>query len=200
MVGVCHPYPPTIGPRSPPPPITRNPSERIENQEPAREQSGARLEGKEVEDKPLQASTLDDVQIADLKDTERLLQLHDQAVAHGLVTTSDADRLWVAAAAEHTLAVGKANPAGLFAWLVWNRAWRYLTGEDEDRANARIKGNLRGPEPSKVSAIPTPFASSRSIELGLSEDARVVREIRAATIRAGIYRDPFQTVRARDPR
>jgi hypothetical protein len=33
----------------------------------------------------------------------------------------------------------------------------------------------------------------------LSEDARIVREIREATIRVGIYRDPFPAFVARCP-
>jgi hypothetical protein len=35
--------------------------------------------------------------------------------------------------------------------------------------------------------------------IGLSEDARIVREVRAAMIRAGIYRDPWPAFQARYP-
>ena len=73
-------------------------------------------------------------------------------MARGLVSPSEADRLRFVAAAEHALAIGRANPAGLFAYLVRGRCWRYLTQDDEDRANARIKAFLRGPEPPRVAS------------------------------------------------
>jgi hypothetical protein len=49
------------------------------------------------------------------------------------------------AAAEHALAVGKANPCGLFAYLIRVKLWRYLTQADEDRASAWLKAHRRGP-------------------------------------------------------
>jgi hypothetical protein len=135
------------------------------------------------------------------------MDLHGQAVAKGFITTSEADRLRFVGAAEHALTIGKENPAGLFAWLVRNGCWRYITQDDEDRANARIKAFLRGPEPLPIASRPgfrTPSApptlsSSRPIEPGLSEDARIVREIRAAFIRAGLFRDPWPAFSARYP-
>ena len=182
----------------------------IRNQEPRPEPAGVETKGKGKGGRAVdtilapagtrlasnQPPQLDDVRVEDLEDAGRLLQLHDQAIAEGLVTTAEADRLRVVASAEHALAVGKSNPAGLFAYLIRNRAWRYLTGDDEDRANARIKAHLRGPEPSRALFV---ASSSKPIEPGLSEDARVVREIRAACIRAGIFRDPWPTFAARNP-
>ena len=85
---------------------------------------------------PLPAPTLDDVRVEDLKDTGRLLGLLDQAVARGLSSPSEADRLRFVAAAEHAPAVGSGNPAravrpaGPAAG-----SGRYLTQDDEDAAS-----------------------------------------------------------------
>jgi hypothetical protein len=133
--------------------------------------------------------------LEDLKDTGRLMDLLGQAVARGLVSTSEADRLRFVASAEHALAIGQGNPAGLFVYLVRGKLWRYLTQDDEDRANVRIKAFLRGPERPRVAAGGMFGLSAPS----LSEDAKVVREIRAAFIRAGIYRDPFPEFHRRQP-
>jgi hypothetical protein len=142
----------------------------------------------------LPAPRLEDVRAEDLKDTARLLDLLGQAVARGLASASEADRLRFVGAAEHALAIGKENPAGLFVSLVRGKLWRYLTQEDEDRANARIKAFLRGPEPPRLaSAIRQPTGPA------LSEDARMVREFRRAFAAAGYRMDPFPQVRRHDP-
>jgi hypothetical protein len=148
----------------------------------------------------LPPARLRDVRIEDLRDTERLLDLHRQAVAEGLVGDGEAGRLRIVAAAERALAIAR-NPTALFAWLVINGCWRYLTGADEDRGNARIKVFLRGPEPSRDGGS-WPLLGSGEMGrggIGLSEDARIVKAIREATIRAGIYRDPFPAFRSRYP-
>jgi hypothetical protein len=236
------PLPIASGPSSTPPDLHQEPlRERIQNQEPAGGPSGFSSKGQGKEDQPpeqpLPAPRLADVRLEDLKDTGRLLDLYHQAVAKGLVTTSEADRLRFIGAAEHALAIAT-NPAALFAWLVLRGCWRYITQADEDRANARIKAHLRGPDPApiasptrvftvgiplptssppsdspsagytacthppRMSAQPTPLASpsSRPVESrGLSEDARIVKAIREATIRAGIFRDPWPAFVARYP-
>jgi hypothetical protein len=143
----------------------------------------------------LPAARLEDVRVEDLKDSGRLMDLLGQAVARGLVSTSEADRLRFVGAAEHALAIGQGNPAGLFVYLVRGKLWRYLTQDDEDRANVRIKAFLRGPEPPGVAAVGMFRPSGPS----LSADAKVVREIPAAFIRAGIFRDPFPEFHRRKP-
>jgi hypothetical protein len=143
----------------------------------------------------LLAARLDNVLVEDLKDTGRLMDLLGQAVTRGLVSPSEADRLRFVASAEHALAIGQGNPAGLFVYLVRGKLWRYLTQDDEDGANLRIKAFLRGPERRRVAALGMPRPSVPS----LSADAKVVREVRAAFIRAGIYRDPFPELHRRQP-
>jgi hypothetical protein len=145
------------------------------------------------------APKLADVRIDDLKSTSRLLDLHRQAVARGLVTASEADRLRFIGAAEHALAIAT-NPAALFAWLVLRGCWRYITGADEDSARRRLRAHDCGMP--RVSAQPRPLglSSSRPVEAGgLSEDARIVKAIREATIRAGIFRDPWPAFSAKYP-
>jgi hypothetical protein len=164
---------------------------------------------------------LDDVGLEDLKDNGRLFELLGQAIERKLIGSSEADRLRFVGAAEHALAIGKGNPPGLFIRLVRSRLWRYLTQEDEDRAQARIKAFLRGPEPASLGSRPlgSPFRATISEEaarigglaggVGIGEgggpgsrpaggmgrgpasDAEIVKAVRAAMIRAGIFRDPF---------
>jgi hypothetical protein len=145
---------------------------------------------------PPPAPTLNDVRVEDLKDTGRLMVLLAQAIARDLVGTSEADRLRFVAAAEHAMAMGKGNPPGLFLYLVRGRLWRYLTQEDEDRASRRLKLHLFG-APREVGG--GGLRTGVAMGPGLSEDARLVRELRAAMIRARIFRDPFPALQARDP-
>jgi hypothetical protein len=142
----------------------------------------------------LPAPKLADVRPEDLKDTGRLLELFDQAMARKLIGPSEADRLRFVAAAEHALAIGKANPCGLFAYLIRGACWRYITQADEDQANGRIKAHLRGPAPPRV----TPGMGRPSSRSALSEDAQVVLRVRAALSAAGYRGDPYPQVRRHD--
>lgn len=136
---------------------------------------------------------LGDIRPEDLENTGRLLELHGQCVAKGLAGPSEADRLGVVALAEHAKAIGKANPPGLFAHLLRHGCWRYITGADEDRANARIKAFQRGPGPPPMaSAAPRRGPT-------LSEDARAVAEIGRALRAKGHRGDPFALVHRHDP-
>ena len=160
--------------------------------------AGVQVQGQGTEEKPPKAPTLDDVRIEDLKDTGRLLQLHDQAVARKLVTASENDRLRFVAAAEHALAIGKGNPPGLFAYLVRGQCWRYITLDDEDAARRRLRGHLHQHCGIGNVGIERPKSTSWSSP-GLSDDAQLVREIRQALIRAGIYQNPWPTFSAKNP-
>jgi hypothetical protein len=132
------------------------------------------------------------VRAEDLEETGRLLRLHAQAVARGLVGPSEADRLRFVGAAEHARAVGEGNPPGLFLTLVRGRLWRYLTQADEDRAHGRIKRELHGAPPPRPALGPGAAGPGASWEVPApSADAVLVREVRSAMIRAGRYRDPY---------
>lgn len=139
--------------------------------------------------------TWNDVQLEDLKDTGRLLKLFEQAVALGLVSSSEADRLRFVAAAEHARAIGTRNPAGLFVRLVRGGIWTYLTQDDEDAASLRLKHHDFG-DPWR--SVPVSGRGGSSLRAALSEDARVVREIRASLRNAGYRGDPFYALRAHD--
>jgi hypothetical protein len=200
----CPPSAPAGGSTLTPPPADSSPSltppdlqtqipfGREKNQEPAGGPSGFSVQGSRDGDKKLPSPTFGDVRIEDLKDTGRLMDLLDQAIDRKFVGPSEADRLKFVATAEHALAIGKENPPGLFAYLVRGACWRYVTQADEDRANARIKAYLRGPEL-------VPLTRSSAIRPSLSEDARAVREYRRAFAAARYPGDPFPQIRRHDP-
>jgi hypothetical protein len=151
---------------------------------------------------------LRDIQVEDLKDTDRTLTLFEEATALGWVGSSEADRLRFVSSAEHALAVGERNPAGLFFHLVRENLWRYLTQDEEDRANRRIELFLLGPEkPRTASMFALGFekqgigsSSSRPVaRLPLSEDARMVERVRSALAAKGYHGDPFPRVSGHDP-
>lgn len=135
------------------------------------------------------------VVIEDLKDVVRLLVLFGQAVALGLVTSSERDRLRFVAAAEHARVIGTKNPCGLFVRLIRNGLWSFLTQDDEDAANFRLKRHLHG-KPTERKEL-SPFAVSEAA--GLSEDARLVQAIRAAVARTRYQGDGFAILRRERP-
>jgi len=75
----------------------------------------------------------------DLHDTERLLLLYEQAVTAGLIGPSEADRLTFVALAQHVLAYRPDNAGGLFTQLLRKRQCDYITQDDEDTAQRRLK-------------------------------------------------------------
>ncbi len=185
--GRTPPPPPAVLPVTvtPAPPVGRMPEPTCPRPAPGENGAGGTA---------LPTPTWNDVRIEDLKDTGRLLQLFDQAVTGGLVTASEANRLRFVAAAEHARAIGTRNPPGLFARLVRGGIWGYLTQDDEDAASARLKRHLFG-DPRRRGEGPQRPAAERA---ALSEDARLVREVRAALASAGYRGDPYLALRARD--
>ncbi len=144
---------------------------------------------------------LRDIRPEDLRDPARVLELHRQAAAEGLIGSSEADRLKFAAAAEHARAVGTVNPGGLFARLVGRGWWHFATQGDEDAAARRLKRHLYGDAGGGIVGIvgvvgPRPTSPARA---ALSADAAMVCLVRAAVARAGGRADPFPLVRAKDP-
>jgi hypothetical protein len=138
---------------------------------------------------------LRNVVVADLKDTGRLLALYEQAVARGLVTFSERDRLRFVAAAEHARVIGTRNPCGLFVRLVRRSLWSFVTQDDEDAARVRLKRHLYGVglarESSPVSVGPP--------RVELSSDARLVQSVRSALVGAGYRGDGFALLRRQRP-
>ena len=123
--------------------------------------------------------TLLDITLEDLRDTERLGKLHAEAVERELITSSEADRLKFFAGAVHAQSVG-ANPARLFAWMIWKKRWDFITQADEDEAISRLKKAQRRD-------LPQPTAGQGGGRPTLSQDARLVRELRAILRQKGIH-------------
>jgi hypothetical protein len=131
--------------------------------------------------------------------TGRLLELHGQARTAGLIGPSENDRLRFVAAAEHARVIGTRNPCGLFARLVRGGLYHYVTQDDEDAASARLKRHLFG-DPRRPGPELFPRATPERVERPkLSEDAMLVRAVRAALDRAGFRGDPFYALKREKP-
>ena len=140
---------------------------------------------------------LRDIVLEDIKDTGRLLDLYDQAVALGYVTTSERDRLRFVSAAEHARAIGTRNPCGLFVRLVRSGLWSFLTQDDEGAANVRLRHYLYG-KPLTPKEPPSSYPTVRAVET-LSEDARLVQAILAAVARTRYRGDVFPVLKRERP-
>jgi hypothetical protein len=98
---------------------------------------------------PQPAPRLQHVTLPDLKDTQRLLALYAQSVQAKLIGPSEAERLTFVGLAQHVLAYRPENAGGLFRQLLTRRCFHFVTQEDEDAAQQRLKQHLyavrRGP-------------------------------------------------------
>ena len=111
--------------KRPPPIENQYLSSRKRNKKPLRGHIGSRKR------------TLGRISRRELHDSEALTAIFSRARQQGLVEAGD--RLNVFAAAEHAKRVGTRNPPGLFAWLVVNRKWDYVTIVDEEAALSRSR-------------------------------------------------------------
>lgn len=161
--------------------------------------TGFSISEREGEGKPEAKPTLRDVTSKDLRDTGRLLELHAQAVAVGLLGSSERERLLFVAAAEHARSIGTKNPPGLFIQLIRAKLWSFITQDDEDRANARLKTHLFGKLRSEGTGERREPTRSAPVVPQLSPDARIVQAVRAAAGRAGFRGDPFYLLRRERP-
>jgi hypothetical protein len=82
------------------------------------------------------------VTLPDLKDTERLLVLYAQSVQAKLIGPSEAERLTFVGLAQHVLAYRPENAGGLFYQLLTRRSFHFVTQEEEDAAQQRLKQHL----------------------------------------------------------
>ena len=108
-----------------------------------------------------------------------------------MLSASESDRLKFFAAAEHARVIGTTNPCGLFARLVRSQLWHYLTQDDEDAANRRLKAFLFGGPERLAAALPVlPGIGARPSQAVappvLSDDARFVRDVTNDLRRRGI--------------
>ena len=121
----------------PPPESDRKPLRESKNQKPGSGTPGASSEQRKEPPK------LYDVQLEDLKDTKRLLELFEQAKRKKLVGESEGARLNFVGAAEHALSYGQ-RPEALFSHLLRRGLWSFITHDDEDAASRRIKEAVFG--------------------------------------------------------
>lgn len=129
--------------RLPPPDSHQEPLMGLNHQKPTfGGPAGASKEPKR-EERP----TLQNVTLSDLRDTGKLLILFEEATNQGLTKGSESARLQFVAAAEHALVIGSQNPCGLFVHLIHHQLWHFITQDDEDAANARLKRHLYGQTP-----------------------------------------------------
>ena len=91
---------------------------------------------------PMPAPRLQHVTLPDLKDTERLLALYTQSVQAQLIGPSEAERLTFVGLAQHVLAYHPENAGGLFRHLLTRRCFHFVTQEEEDAAQQRLKQHL----------------------------------------------------------
>jgi hypothetical protein len=188
-------YPPADSPPKLSPPPAEIPAQTVtpkENKEPLREAknqkpasggpTGVSLSQSKETGALADRPSLRDVKPEDLRDPARLLDLHAQAVAAGYVSSSEADRLNVFAAAHHARVIGSRNPPGLFVRIVRSGLWTFLTQADEDVARVQLRRALYPVAEAAAAAprglprlgeAPRPVLASS----GLSDDARFVREI-----------------------
>jgi hypothetical protein len=182
-------------------------SEESKNQKPAFSgPSGDCISNKKTETRGGEASppTLRNIVPADLRDTGRLLELHREAVEAKLITGSERERLLFVSAAEHARSIGKENPCGLFIHLVRGKLWHFLTVDDEDRGNARLKLHLFGnPRECEKRELPRSsrenFSAPCSVVPTLSADARLVQAVRSAAVQARYRGDAFYLLRRERP-
>ena len=97
--------------------------------------------------------TLRNIRLQDLKDTSQLLALYAQASHAGLIGNSEAERLTFVGLAQHVLTYRPDNAGGLFWQLLLHRYFHFVTQEDEDAAQQRLKHYLyegKGPFPRRA--------------------------------------------------
>jgi hypothetical protein len=110
---------------------------------------------------------LRDVRAEHLERTQDLLELHGQAVAGGLIDSSESSQLEFFAYAERARAHGT-RPGALFMWLLRGKRAKFITQADEDSAHAR----LREYRNSRVREFMLPIQPAKPAERALSDDER----------------------------
>lgn len=153
-----------------PPPNREHELLRMKNQKPP--STGAGLLRRNRKNAP---PTLRHVVPADLINAGRMNLLHQQACEAGYVNGSEADRLKFFAAAEHARAIGDCNVPGLFASMVRQRRWKFITLAEEDAARRRINALEQGMKPERGATVPRRLVHVGEIMSGLMSSLAGVR-------------------------
>lgn len=161
------PQPPKTDTVSTPPESTSDLSTRLEkHQTPER--------AADVSKKP----SIKKITLSNLRSTEELMGLFEDAKEKRLVGGSQAELLLFVAFAERALVRGTKNPPGLFRKFVEGWLIGHLTNDDEEAARRRLKHHFHGDEEKREEK---PKQRREALEEVLSADSRLLM----AAIRAG---------------
>lgn len=196
--------PPTSGGggKSAPPCLNSSPSsieEELNNSSPAQD-AGRSVVSSKKNSGTRQPPKLHDMQPEDLQSFERLHQLYEQAVDRGRAHAGERGRLDFFALAHRAKAHGD-NPVRLFAALLRDQRWAWITDSDEDEAHRWIKHHTQGiarkrkptHDEDGTPLTSTPFKRQRPQWDELSADARVVAACRKAA--SGTRHSAFEIAR-----
>jgi hypothetical protein len=147
--------------------------------------------------------TWTDIQLEDLHTDTRSEQLRQEAIQHGYVRDTPADRVNFFAAIAHALRVAKTNACGLLRTVVEQGLWHVISQADEDNGIVRLKHTTHTrstQETPPVQANPFVTTSTRGDLRGheqpieRSHDALIVQTVTADLHQAGVIGDVLQTV------
>lgn len=168
--------------------------EDLKTRKPDHARSGCRSVGsRKKKIGTLRPPRLTDVRAGDLGDTERLLELHRQAIDAGYPVKGEKGRLEFFGLAERARRQGRQAPK-LFAWLLREGRFDYITHVEENAANTRIKrlrGEVREKRPPEMSR----YQSPRPFRESLGPDERFVEACIVTGRKARI--DPFRIAQAK---
>ena len=163
------------------------PTETKNTRRPGRAPGPAGVSFKKEKGKPIQPPTIRDVQSHDLEDTDRLFDLHRQAIDAGIAHGGGAGQLDFFAMANRARARGH-NPGGLLRWLLVNKRTDFITIADEEAARRRISEHHNGPFVSSREAQP------KTPKRRLSPDEQIV-ELCLRLAQQHRIEDPFRVAR-----
>lgn len=133
---------------------------------------------------------LTNIRHEDLVDTGRLLDLHHQAVQRGDPVNGEGGRHDFVALAERARRHGN-DPARMFAWLLREKRFDFITHEDEDAAAIRLREMRDGPrgraggddqEPSVRKPAPIALTEDDKIVLACLQTAQKHRQVEPFTL------------------
>ena len=135
----------------------------------------------------VRAPNLNDIQPADLKSTERLLELHEQARTRKLAPGGESGLLDFLSLAERARAHGQ-NPVRLFAWLISRQRFDLIGHADEESAAARLREHrFGGGGEGRDMLTSLSFEPTKPLE----GDAKIVATVFAVSSRYDFEGDPF---------
>ena len=93
------------------------------------------------------------IELSDLRDMERLLELHQQAIHAGWIDGSEASRVFFVAAAVRVRQTKSSNPVKVFVVLVRRYLQSHITQAQEDEALRLLRNHVQAASKSRVSNL-----------------------------------------------